>query len=136
MKFTPGQHVISNGTLYIYRHDCTAHGDPPRNLINGTPAHCVYALVNLPGSNHPIVVHRSSLKKEGDAPTPPTPPMADVQTSSKRHFLSTPAKAITTPRFDVLASLKADALDAQAERLENYAMTLRGEAGALRRGEG
>lgn len=111
MKFTPGQHVISNGTLYIYRHD-------------------------LPGSNHPIVLHRSSIRTESAMTPTPTKTSADVQTSIKRPAQLHPQIAAkTAAKVDVLSTMKADALDAQAARLEGYAKTLRDEAAALRRGE-
>lgn len=137
MQFTPGQHVISNGTLYIFRHDATHRGEPPRPLPGtGRPAHCVYAVVNLPGSNHPILLHRSTLQSVADTAPPKleiasdtAAPMVDVNTSKRRPFKS------TAPAPTGLDIIKADALDAQAERLEGYAKSLRSEARSLR-GEG
>ena len=138
MQFQPGQHVISNGTLYIFRHNATHTGDKPRvNGNTGAEYACSYAIVNLPNSDHPILMHRRAIKPVADTvsaePRSTTaaikPPAADVQTSKHRHFERLPVK------IDGLAVLKADALDAQAERLEGYAKSLRTEARSLR-GEG
>lgn len=115
--FKPEQHVIHTptNTLYIFRRNCTSTGEETRH----STGHCKFALVNLPNSDKPIVLPRASLSTVADVVPPPAVPAVKPA----------PVKQ-STP--DVFASIKADALVAQAERLEGYAKQLRSEAHALR----
>lgn len=121
MQFQPGQHVISNGTMYIYKHDATAQGKPPSNVKNrggdSIPRPCAHAIVTIPGSTTPILMHRSALRPVSDTVEP------------RKIEVTPPVKRSAPTGLDII---KADALDAQAERLEGYAKSLRSEARTLR----
>lgn len=122
--FTPGQHVISNGQLCIYEREATSIGEAPRLGRKGKPLHCAWALVTPVGSTKPQLVHRASLRSVADTVasdmTPPPPAAA------------TPAPAAAAARRpNAISLIKAEALLAQADRIEGYAKTLRTEARAL-----
>lgn len=118
-NFTPGQQVIIDGTLYTFKHYATAQGTPPRTAPGASaPAHCSYAVVDLPDGTNPILVRHKSLKTPSDvAVDKMVGPSVEV------------ASQVVPTWIDII---KADALDAQASRLDDYAKSLRAEAQALR----